>query len=912
MKKVLCSLVVLAILVGMFVCMGVQTFASEDPETAVFAVSDAELSVDSIGEMKTQAPDCLIVDVNGLAEEQAGTGYSVVWRAEDPMIMTDVAYIWPDFAQMFYVGPESKLVVLVGVGAESTAESIQNAVTGYLGEEEPYVIAVGPKEAASAVALCADMVDMFMTCGVAEEETEDTVSSLGSVKLENVGSDEEAPVCHVVLKEDEVTAEAIPVPAGSAVTDPGPGVGGSGPIMPVPEDEPDEPVMYSITFDGAGAAGSMDAVSVEEGTMWFFPNVYVEGMGGFTYDGYNFTGWSLNGDNLNHQPGDDITVTGDSVVTAQWELIPVQNVTISYVAGEGAYGAQIDESYAPGTVITLQPWPADFSKEGCEMTGWNIDGQHYDVSSAYTIEGNVTATAEWIEIPVEVKNATVTFSAGEAAGQAGNDNITQPVNDIGEGVSFGLPECTFTYEGHKFTGWKAEDGTDTLYTPAAGQGVEYFLTGDMTFTAQWEAVQQEEEQPEVFTVTYASGVETATGSMEPVQVKKGESHQLLPCGFAVEGQKFTGWLVNNEVKQPEVDSITVEEDVTITAQWTPITYTVTYKANGGTGNDVILQGLSKDQVIVLQAGDSFTAPAGQKFVAWTVEGGDGTARYAAGSNFAVTGDVVLLAVWEPQTGLDAGLTSAAPLTYTQGSDTEPSMSFANAQIATVSLDSTQLIAGQQYALSNENKTLTMNGDFLDQQSTGTHTITVSFQNGANGESYEQKTSSINIAPPTVAQTTGDHVFSSEWNRAADWAKTFENSAPVKFEIYFGTNNGVENYQAGQNTDYTISGNTLTLHPTMVNGTWGSEWPNGTYRFRVTLANGEEWTLQLTVSGTAVSTIANNPSSSPEPPAQGGAPVTGDDFELVLVIVITVVLVVALAVVLIILMKRRSAGGSGRH
>ena len=142
MKKVLCSLIVLAILAGMFVCLGAQAFADGEQQAAIFAVSGAELSVDSIAAMQEKAPDCLVVDVDGLAESQAGTGYNVVWKASDPMIMTDVAYVWPGFAQMFYVGAESDLVVLVGVDDASTPEQIEAAIADYLGDD-PYVIAGG-------------------------------------------------------------------------------------------------------------------------------------------------------------------------------------------------------------------------------------------------------------------------------------------------------------------------------------------------------------------------------------------------------------------------------------------------------------------------------------------------------------------------------------------------------------------------------------------------------------------------------------------------------------------------------------------------------------------------------------------------------------------------------------------------
>ena len=67
------------------------------------------------------------------------------------------------------------------------------------------------------------------------------------------------------------------------------------------------------------------------------------------------------------------------------------------------------------------------------------------------------------------------------------------------------------------------------------------------------------------------------------------------------------------------------------------TYKVTYKANGGTGDDVV------DNAATNVADCSFTPPSGKGFVNWnTTDVGDGTA-YAVGA--AVTSDLTLFAQW---------------------------------------------------------------------------------------------------------------------------------------------------------------------------------------------------------------------------------------------------------------------------
>ena len=85
-----------------------------------------------------------------------------------------------------------------------------------------------------------------------------------------------------------------------------------------------------------------------------------------------------------------------------------------------------------------------------------------------------------------------------------------------------------------------------------------------------------------------------SGSMEPVEVKEGETYTLPANGFkAPNGKKFKAWNVSGEEKQPN-EVITVKEDVTIKAVWeddstvipdpTPTEHTITINqpTEGGT------------------------------------------------------------------------------------------------------------------------------------------------------------------------------------------------------------------------------------------------------------------------------------------------------------------------------------------
>lgn len=908
MRKVLCSLVVLAILVGMFVCLGVQAFADDEPTAAIYAVSGQALTEEQITKMKSADGTCdvLVVDVDGLDAEQSGKGYSVVYAAaapsEDGQAMQKAqdegfVYIWPDHAVEYELnadtnGYEPCQVMLVGVGPESTSEGISAAINSFDGVENVCLIAVGPSTANFQAAVEA---------GVAGETA--LILTNGDVSVETAvikaGQQDNLPVSRIA-----VNTEGKPASAGFDLA-----------ALDAPETGSKTVTYYSSEEK---KPEEMVTESLPEGSSYPLPGDK------FTKEGFGLTGWKVDGtEDERYDVGYNYTVSDDVAFIAEWtaSASPVPEVTeytISFQPGDGATGEMASVKVKGGESYSL-PQSCEFSCEGSSFIGWKLSTDDYATlyqvfdpvewtysEQSVTVESDITAVAQWQK---QVQQVTVSFESGLEGVEV--SGFVDPAT-MDAGSDYVLPANGFTASGYEFTGWDVNGETK--------QPNDHITVNDyLTVTAQWKALEVVEpgpeatetpEEPQNYNVTYNPNAETYTGEMPPVQIAAGQTHTLAACAYAVEGMDFTGWTVNNGtetlVDQQPGTVITVNSDTVVTAQWAakPETFTVTYKANGGAGEDVVLDGQAKDSTITLQA-SAFTAPEGQTFAHWTVENGDGTA-YPAGSNFIVTGDVTFLAAWEPMTGQDPGATSNIMLTYIQGTAEEPSMSFSNAKIASVAVDNQTLTAGQQYALTNEDKTVTLNNEYLDTQSTGDHVVSVTFQQDSNGGTFQPVYRNINIQPPAAVSDTpsSGNVVSQDWDRGGAWSYTFT-SAPTKLEIYYGENNYVAVANSGTATYYQVSGNTLTIYPALVNGSWGGAvWPNGSYRFQVTLGDGTQWTLQLKVGGTAVSTISN-PTETPAN-TQGGAPVTGDNTPLTLMIVILVVLIVALAVVVFIVVKRKNA------
>ena len=132
----------------------------------------------------------------------------------------------------------------------------------------------------------------------------------------------------------------------------------------------------------------------------------------------------------------------------------------------------------------------------------------------------------------------------------------------------------------------------------------------------------------------------ATGDMTGKTLNKGAKYNLAANGFtAPANEKFKAWKIGN-TEYGEGDEITVTEDTTVVAVWQDIKVTVTYDANGGSGDMAAATMKQGSTYTLLES--TFTAPANQKFKCWKI----GNDEYAAGAEITVNEDAKVEAVWE--------------------------------------------------------------------------------------------------------------------------------------------------------------------------------------------------------------------------------------------------------------------------
>lgn len=144
-----------------------------------------------------------------------------------------------------------------------------------------------------------------------------------------------------------------------------------------------------------------------------------------------------------------------------------------------------------------------------------------------------------------------------------------------------------------------------------------------------------------YTVTFNSN--GAEGTMQSQKIKKGEKCTLPENGFTPpKNKKFVGWKIGNETKLVG-DKITVNGNTEVTAIWKDIEYKVTFNNNEGTG-DMDEKLVKAGEDFELPANE-FTAPDGQEFKAWSVEGQE----YPAKAKIKINKETTIKAIWKDKT-----------------------------------------------------------------------------------------------------------------------------------------------------------------------------------------------------------------------------------------------------------------------
>ena len=283
-------------------------------------------------------------------------------------------------------------------------------------------------------------------------------------------------------------------------------------------------ILVRIEIDANGGVGGSGSQTVQKGK-----TVTLEAP---TKEGHLFTGWEDEKGNSYPAGADgkvNITVTEDMTLTAEWKKLPSALVRIE-IDANGGVGGSGSQTVQKGKTVTLEA-P---TKEGHLFTGWKDEkGNSYpagaDGKVNITVNEDMKLTAVW-----DTRSFTVTYVLLD--GKTRTETVA-----YGQKLTLGEEPRT----GYTFVGWK--DGEKMYH---AGETIT--VTEDKTLTAVWDT--------RSFTVTYV----LLDGKTRTETVAYG---QKLTLGEEPRtGYTFVGWK-DGEKMYHAGETITVTEDMTLTAEW---------------------------------------------------------------------------------------------------------------------------------------------------------------------------------------------------------------------------------------------------------------------------------------------------------------------------------------------------------
>lgn len=463
--------------------------------------------------------------------------------------------------------------------------------------------------------------------------------------------------------------------------------------------------------------------------------------------------------------------TGPVSFEAKWNAV---NYTISFAKGQA--GSHTDASYITGSTNSVSPVTFDDTSITLTSNGFSARGYHFDhwssnvnletgVSSqtdyndgatleTYQYAGSPTLTAQWA-----ANTYTVSYAAGaHGSGSSTHTNgATFDANYTIKGMGSGSGQSGVTPDtGYHFVKWTGSS-TDTNYSAPANGYTEtqtitpYTIDGPLTLTAQF--------APDTSHISYATGTAGSrttgfSGTMADTDATYDASVTLRTNAFSIAGYDFAGWTSTVNLASGATAASTYDDgetinpykvasNVTLTATWTPLHYSVIYNPGAhGTGgttdsyNSVSGTGgatYDANYTALTQSAASVTANPGYTFKGWNTNTGQTTANWSGETPWTRTSTLTVYAAYtaNPYT-----------ITYNCGSPKSGSNSAPAAQTPTVAAAYTSFNMDGAYTLAPAS-TCSMNGytfkgwscPNLPEPTSNNHTVSYTDYSGTSASAW---------------------------------------------------------------------------------------------------------------------------------------------------------------------------------
>jgi len=401
--------------------------------------------------------------------------------------------------------------------------------------------------------------------------------------------------------------------------------------------------VFTVTYDknASAATGSIIDPSspyIPGSTVTVLPST------DFTNMGNIFNSWNsqANGLGSTYTIGSTFTINSNTTIYAKWTQI----FTVTYQANgstNGTVPTDTNSPYIANTTVTVLTNSGTLVKTGNTFDGWNSQvngsGTPYATGSTFQITSNTILYAKW-----NVNNYTVTYQANGSTTGTAPSSQTAPYNTS---VTLRTNSGTLFKTNNVFDGWNTQaDGLGLSYAT----GVSFTIPdSNTTLYAKWTPT---------YTVTYTPNSGSGNVPTDSTPYTSGTSVTVLgntgtPPILTRSGFNFTGWTISGGTGTVynNPDTFVITTNTTLVANWT-LSYTLTYGANGGSGNvptdttryiagaSVTLLGNIGTPVILTKANNIFDG--------WNTRADGLGTSYAVGSQFPMPGgNTTIYAKWTP-------------------------------------------------------------------------------------------------------------------------------------------------------------------------------------------------------------------------------------------------------------------------
>lgn len=375
---------------------------------------------------------------------------------------------------------------------------------------------------------------------------------------------------------------------------------------------------YSLNYT-AGSGGSIQGFSNQTAnygssgaTVTAVPN-----------SGYRFVSWSDGNTNASRT---DTNITQDISVTASFVL---NNCSLTYAAGShGSLTGSASQTVSyggSGSQVTAIP-DSDY-----HFVSWS-DGNTNASRTDTNVTQNISVTASFA-----INTYTVTFDGN------GSDGGSTSTQTLSYNTPTALTANGYTKTGYTFAGWATTSDGSVAYADTASYTIG---AANVTLYAKWTI--------NTYTVTFnKNGGDTEADPTTKTATYNGNVG-TLPTAPTRTNYSFNGWnTVSNGSGTSFTATTAVTSNITVYAQWTINSYTLTYTA----GTNGSITGTTPQTVNHGSSGTAVTAVpnSGYHFTSWS---DSSTANPRTDTN--VTGNISVTASFE------ADAPATYTLTYTAG------------------------------------------------------------------------------------------------------------------------------------------------------------------------------------------------------------------------------------------------------